>query len=151
MDAAVLAAAISAGVALLGTGFTFVTRHRESYDKHIDMAFTFNQELVEDLRTERADLRTEREQLMTRLGQLEQEVSRLHGQVEDQRREVERLRQSEAELREWATHIMQWAVEAVEIIRDLGGVVGEPPAPPPKVGGTEFMESREPAADKLAP
>jgi len=130
MDGSVLTALISAGVAVGGTIAAFMSRTKDSTDKRLDLLFTANRDLVEDLRTERADLRAERSELRTRLDVVEAELETLQSKVHQQDNELATLRIHEAELRGWADDIMRWAATAVSLIRGMGGTIDNPPSPP---------------------
>jgi chromosome segregation ATPase len=130
MDGAILTALISAAVAIGGTIAAFLSRNKDSTDKRLDLLFTANKDLVEDLRTERTELRTERTELRARLDVLESEVEGLQVKVHQQDNELANLRARELELRAWADDIMRWAATAVTLIRGMGGTIDNPPTPP---------------------
>jgi hypothetical protein len=148
MNPIVLTGIISALVAVLGTLLAFLGRTKDSTDKRLELLFTVNSGLVDDLRGERNDLRGERNDLQARVTALEtakdyqaRELDRLHDELGKQQTELLLLRQRDAELHAWAVEIMTWASSAVVVILDLGGNIRSPPLPsrwPRTVDGLGF-------------
>lgn len=129
-DPGTVTAVIAAIVALAGTAVTYLNRNKDSTDKRLDTLFNANQDLVEDLRTERdgllrriVALEEARETVAVQVGQLRETLS-------EQQMEMYVLRQREADMRVWMSDIMAWAAMAVGIIRGLDREIEDPPSPP---------------------
>ncbi len=127
MSEAVEVAVISAALALAGVLVTMIgsliANRRDMASKRLELMFTVNQELVDNLREERTELHT-------RLEALERDHQAQAAQMTQMRDAVQALRLREAELRGWAAEIMSWAAVAVSIIRGMSGTIEDPPVPP---------------------
>lgn len=138
IDPTTLTAFTSAAVALAATTAAWMKRRDDNVGRRIDQAFSANQELVDDLRGERADLLARVNTLNSRVEDLERgreensrDINRLRDTLSQQAREMHQLRAREHELREWAQQIIvPWIAQAITVISALGGSFPAPPPPP---------------------
>jgi hypothetical protein len=123
VEVAIITGALAFTGVLVTVLGSLIAGKRDAANKKLELMFTINGQLVDDLREERAELRA-------RVDALEDARKVQDTEMGSMREAMAHLRTRDAELRTWADQIMSWAAMAVSIIRGMAGSIEDPPAPP---------------------
>lgn len=131
----IVAAIISACIAMAGALFGFFGTRRSSTDHRLD-------QLLEQLVLDNASLRVRMDASEADRNTLHRDVIQLRTTLAEQSAELYIIRARESDLRQWARDVMAWCALAIGTIHGLNGTIPDPP-PIPRIYTPDAPEENQ--------